>query len=77
MIKYEETCDVTCTDNGKTVTAEVMNFRQADGLTVVIATNKIIMKYNKKHDEYVGSMHGMEFTSKGPKFYDIKQGRQR
>lgn len=74
MIKYENTCEVHCTDNDKTVTADVMNFREKDGLTVVIATNKIVMKYNGK--VYVGNLMGMEFTSLGPKFYDIKQGRR-
>lgn len=74
MIKYENTCEVHCTDNDKTVTADVMNFREKDGLTVVIATNKIVMKYNAK--VYVGNLMGMEFTSLGPKFYDIKQGRR-
>lgn len=77
MIKYEDTCEVTCTDNGKTVPAEVMNFRAEDGLTIALATNKIVMKYNKRHNQYQGSMHGMEFTSPGPKYYDIRQGRQR
>lgn len=74
MIKYENTCEVHCTDNDKTVIADVMNFREKDGLTVVIATNKIVMKYNGK--VYVGNLMGMEFTSLGPKFYDIKQGRR-
>ena len=77
MIKHEATCEVTCTDNDKTVTAEVMHFRHEDGLTVVVATNKIVMKYNKKHNVYIGNLMGMEFTSKGPKYYDVKQGRQR
>jgi len=75
MIKFDKHCEVTCTDNGNTVTAEVEHFRQGDGLTVVVATNKIIMKYNKRHDIYVGNLLGMEFTSKGPKYYDVKQGR--
>ena len=76
MIKFDKHCEVTCTDNDNTVTAEVEHFRQGDGLTVVVATNKIIMKYNKRHDIYVGNLLGMEFTSKGPKYYDIKQGRK-
>ena len=77
MIQHDKTCSVTCTDNGKTVDAEVMHFRHMDGLTVVIATNKIVMKYKKNSDIYVGNLMGMEFTSKGPNYYDVKQGRQR
>lgn len=75
MIHHDETCSVHCTDNDKTVEAEVMNFRPQDGLTVILATNKIVMKYKKQHDIYVGSLMGMEFTSKGPKYYETKQGR--
>ena len=74
-VQYDNTCDVLCTDNDKTATAEVENFRPQDGLTVVVATNRIIMKYKKTADVYVGSLMGMEFTSKGPKYYEIKNGR--
>lgn len=77
MIRYENTCEVTCNDNGNTVTADVMNFRAEDGLTVVVATNKIVLKYNKRHNQYQGQLHGMEFVSNGPKFYDVQEGRQR
>lgn len=77
MLKYDQTCEVTCIDNGKTVTADVEHFRPQDGLTVVVATNRIIMKYKKNSNIYVGNLMGMEFTSNGPKHYEIKQGRQR
>lgn len=74
-MKYDSICEVHCTDNDKTVTAEVMNFRENDNLTIVLATNKIIMKWNGK--VYVGNTMGMEFTSKGPKTYNVREGRQR
>ena len=74
-VEHENTCELHCTDNDKTVTAEVLNFRQGDGLTVVVVGNRIVMKYNKQHDIYIGSMSGLEFTTKGPKYYEIKQGR--
>jgi len=75
MIHYDKECEVYCTDNEKTVSAEVMNFRPKDGLTVVVATNKIVMKYKSNADVYVGNLMGMEFTSTGPKYYETKQGR--
>jgi hypothetical protein len=75
MIHHDNTCNVHCTDNDKTVEAEVMHFRPQDGLTVILATNKIVMKYKSKADIYVGNLMGMEFTSKGPKYYETKQGR--
>ena len=76
MIHYDNTCDLYCTDNDKTASAEVVNFRPEDGLTVVLAESKLVMKYKKNTDIYVGTLMGMEFTSKGPKFYETKQGRR-
>ena len=75
MIRHEDTCELTCTDNDRKATASIMNFRHQDGLTVAIAGNKIVMKYNKAHDIYIGSAMGMEFTTPGPKTYEVKQGR--
>ena len=76
MIHYDNTCDLYCTDNEKTVSAEVVNFRPEDGLTVVLDESKLVMKYQKNTDIYVANLMGMEFTSKGPKFYETKQGRR-
>ena len=76
-VQYDSNCELYCTDTGKTATAEVLNFRKEDGLTAFIAQSKVIMKYNKKHDVYIGTLMGMEFTTKGPKFWEIREGRQR
>jgi len=75
MIQYDQTCKIVNTKTEIEVDAEVANFRPQDGLTVIIATNKIVLKYNKRHDIYIGNSMGMEFTSKGPKYYETKQGR--
>jgi len=76
MIQHDQTCKIVNTRTEVEVDAEVAHFRPQDGLTVVIATNKIIMKYNKRHDIYIGNAMGMEFTTKGPKYYETKQGRR-
>jgi len=70
---YEDKCSITCTDKDQVVEAEVMEFRPKQHLTVVLATNKIHMKYNGRL--YVGNAVGMEFTSQGPQEHVIKQGR--
>jgi len=75
MIQHDQTCKIVNTATEVEVDAEVAHFRPYDGLTVIVATNKIILKYNKKHDVYIGKAMGMEFTSKGPKYYETKQGR--
>jgi hypothetical protein len=56
--------EITCTDNGNVVTAEIDNFRFEDSLEAFIATNKIHMKWNGS--VYVGNAFGMEFTTNGP-----------
>ena len=75
MIEYDKTCTLTNTRTEVSVEAEVTNFRPEDGLTVVIAANKIVLKYNKMHNIYIGNSMGMEFTSTGPKYYNTKNGR--
>ena len=72
-IFYEDKCYVTCTDKDMTVEAEVSNHKPNDYLTVVIATNKIHMKWNGK--VFVGNSQGLEFTSQGPVEHIIKEGR--
>lgn len=72
MINHQDTCRVHCTDNDKTVEAEVMQFTLKDTLVVVLATNKIVMKYKQNADIYVGNLMGMEFTSQGPSYYETK-----
>ena len=74
-VEYDKNCKITNTGTEVEVEAEVANFRPKDGLTVVVAANKIVLKYNSKHDIYIGSAMGMEFTSEGPKYYETKQGR--
>lgn len=76
-IEHENTCELFCVDNDKTATADILHFRPQDGLTAFIADSKLVMKYNKAHDIYIGSLMGMEFTTKGPKYYELKQGRNR
>ena len=69
----EETCKVTCTNNDRVVEADVMSFKDKDYCTVVMATNKVHMKYNGK--VYVGNAFGYEFTTPGPIEHIVKEGR--
>ena len=51
---------ITCTDNGKSVTGYILNFRPMNNLEVSLNTVRIYLQYRK--GTYVGSMSGMEFT---------------
>jgi hypothetical protein len=51
---------ITCTDNGKSVTGYILDFRPKDHLEVSLNTVKIYLQF--RNGIYVGSMSGMEFT---------------
>ena len=71
---YSNKCKVTCTDNDKTVTADVMSYRPKDMLMIILGESKIGMKWNGR-SVYVGNALGMEFTSKGPEEVLVMKGR--
>jgi len=64
---YETETVVECTDNGKCIVADVFNFQHGVYLSVVMNTVQVNLQYNKKFDQYQGSMGGLELISKGPK----------
>lgn len=64
---YAQETIVECTDNGKSISASVDRFQPGKYLSVVINTVRVNLQYQAKFDQYVGSMSGMEFVSKGPK----------
>jgi|TARA_B100002019_G_scaffold228798_1_gene202130 hypothetical protein len=72
--KFSDKCQVTCTDNDKTVTADVMSYRPRDLLMVLLAETKVGMKWNGR-SVYVGNAMGYEFTSKGPDEVVVMKGR--
>ena len=64
-IVFAEEAIVTSTNTGTEVTAEIDNFKFEKHLDAFVAKQKIPMQWNGR--VYVGNMHGMEFTSTGPK----------
>jgi len=76
MIRYDETCKVTCVDNNETVTADILEFKPQLLLSVSLnKTIKMILKYASKSDEYQGELYGRTFISKGPKGTHYSTGR--
>tara|TARA_Y200000002_G_C22406265_1_gene547877 strand:- start:260 stop:496 length:237 start_codon:yes stop_codon:yes gene_type:complete len=71
---FEDKCSVTCTDNDKTVTADVMSYKPKEMLTIILGESKIGLKWNGRR-VYVGNALGMEFTSKGPNEIAKAKGR--
>ena len=67
-IQYADTCDIHNTDRDVTVVGEILDFRPDNRLVVSLGRSvKVSLEYDSYHKIYVGSMAGMEFTSKGPK----------
>jgi len=76
MIKYEETCQVKCVDNGEVVTADILEFKPQMLLSISLnKAIKMVLKYVAKSDEYQGDMYGRTFVSKGPKGRHYTTGR--
>lgn len=64
--RFEDTCKVTCEDNGKIVDADVLDFKEGKTLSVSLNKSvKLVMPWNGKI--YEGKMMGMSFVSTGPK----------
>ena len=62
---YAKTAELTNTNTGKTVEAEVADLREHVSLNAFLAGEKIPMRWNGK--VYVGNLFGMEITTSGPK----------
>jgi hypothetical protein len=76
MIRYDETAQVKCVDNGQTVTAEVLEFKPQVLLSISLNKSiKVVLKYAAKSDEYQGDLYGRTFVSKGPKGTHYSVGR--
>jgi len=71
--EHDKTCTVTCTDNDKVAQAEVERFESRKYVDVWLVGNKIRMMWNGK--AYVGNKMGFEFTTPGPRVYQINRGR--
>lgn len=73
-VRFDETCKVTCEDNGKVVVADVLDFKEGKTLSVSLNKSlKLVMPFNGK--VYEGRMSGMSFVSNGPKGTAYKEGR--
>jgi len=67
--QYETVCEVTCIDNGRSMEVDVINFRPEHSCKILVEKKiDVFLKYNAKHDLYVGSKAGMDFTTKGPSY---------
>lgn len=65
---FDEKCTIYCTDNKKTMEVDILDFKPKQFLSVSVNKSvRVNLKYMDKQELYVGSMAGLEFTTKGPK----------
>jgi hypothetical protein len=77
-IQHEKSTTVTCSDNGKTSTAEVVSFISEQKL--IVSLNKSVrleMTYNPRNKLYVAHQTGLEFVSSGPASFEVAQFKRR
>jgi len=71
--EHDKTCILHCTDNDKVIDADVDRFEKGKFLEVFFLQNQMKMIWNGR--VYVGNKMGYEFTTQGPKEYQINKGR--
>jgi hypothetical protein len=73
---HNQTTLVTCSDNGKSMTAEVISFIPNQRLVVSLERSiKMEMTYSSKSNLYMAKQSGLEFASKGPEIININWTR--
>ena len=70
---HKQTTTVTCSDNGKSMIAEVISFTPNQRLVVSLERSiKMEMTYNSKSNLYMAKQSGLEFASSGPETINIR-----
>ena len=70
----DDTCSVTCLENGRTTEAVVLEFKEHLKLTVVLnKAIKLHLIWNGR--KYLGKSSGLEFASDGPNITTYSAGR--
>ncbi len=67
-ISNKEVAELVCTENGKKLTAEVLDFKPAYSLSVSVERQvRVNLRYNMEKKMYMGNVGSLEFSSTGPK----------
>lgn len=62
---FNDTCKITCVDNGRIVDADILDFKEKKILIVSLNKSvKLTLKWNGK--VYEGNSVGLTFTTNGP-----------
>lgn len=76
-VSYKDIAELVCLENGKVLTAEVLDFKPAYLLSVSVDRQvKVNLRYNAMKKLYLGNVGALEFSSVGPKENISIQGRR-
>jgi len=71
---HKQTTLVTCSDNGKSMTADVISFDPKYRLVVSLEKSiRMEMTYSSKSNLYMANQSGLEFASRGPEIININR----
>ena len=74
--QFEDTCEVTCINNGLTEVGEILTFREENFISLTIRRSvKLRLNWNETAGLYIGSMAGLEFQTEGPNAYTYRSSR--
>ena len=66
--RFEDTCEITGIENDVSVVGEIIKFREKDMIVATIQRSaKVTLRWDERHQLYIGSLGGVEFKSSGPK----------
>lgn len=76
-VSYKDIAELICTENGKKLTAEVLDFKPAYSLSVSVDRQvRVNLRYNMEKKMYMGNVGSLEFSSFGPKENIAIKGRK-
>lgn len=74
-IRYDhsDTVEIECLDNGKKVTADVIDYHHQKKMSVSVDKNiKLVLSFNTNKNKYFGKLGSLEFVSNGPEITPVK-----
>lgn len=71
-VNYSDKLLLECVENGKTLEAELLEYRHAYSITCSVQRQiKVYLRYNASSKQYLGRVGSLEFSTTGPKKYNF------
>lgn len=73
---YDQYCELKCLQTGQQTEANIYRFHPEENLHVCVRTRPpldLVLVYDKDTQLYVGRQAGLDFTTRGPKSYQVNE----